>query len=81
LTREIATIVGDSPDACREKHLLSIPLASGFPELVLAAAGHRTPEELDVDYQIFLGTRAANQQVSGCRRLERIGTILHRPRN
>ena len=69
------------PTLVAKKYLNSIPLASGFPESVLAAAGHGTPEELDVDYHVFLGTRAANQQVSGCWRLERIGIILHRPGN
>ena len=36
---------------------------------------------LDVDYHVFSGTRAANQQVSRRRRFERLGIVLHRPGN
>ena len=37
--------------------------------------------ELDINYQILLGMRAANQQISDRRRFKWIGIILHRPGN
>src|ERR1700678_3774684 len=41
----------------------------------------RRRPSLNVDYQVFPGARAANQQVSGRRRIERLGIILHRSGN
>src|SRR5215469_3269662 len=41
----------------------------------------RRRADLDVDYHVFQRARAANQNVSGRRRLERLGIILHRPGN
>src|SRR5262249_17852304 len=38
----------------------------------------RSRGRLDVDYHVFLGARAANQQVPYRRRLQRLGIILHR---
>src|SRR5271170_6735361 len=61
-----SSTVGRAPPALRVDGQVSL------------ASNHRI---LDVDYHVFPGTRAANQQVSRRRRLERLGIIQHRPGN
>src|SRR5262249_51599316 len=78
---------GDGTGSIVEGHLRiakGVALYHCFTPFMLtrwtSARGRRGPA-LDVDDQVFPGARAASQQVAFCRRLKRLGVILHRSGN